>query len=97
MVMKILILSDTHGELDATREVIHEHSDADLMIDLGDIGFDLKELDGFVIVKGNHDKATKLPREKVIEVMGHRILCTHGDMFEAETIEEVFAMKTDKD
>ena len=95
--MKILLLSDTHGELAGTRKVIFEHRDVDMMIHLGDIGFDIRELSDFIVVKGNHDKTWNLPRERVVEVMGHRILCMHGDMLEAKTVEEVFAMKTGKD
>lgn len=95
--MKILLLSDTHGELDATRHVIKAHPEVDLRVDLGDIGFPLKELDSFVIVKGNHDPGTKLPLDQILEVEGHRIWCVHGDVFETETVEEVMAMKNDPD
>lgn len=95
--MKILLISDTHGELEATRLAIKAHPDVDLQIALGDIGFSLKELSSFVIVKGNHDHGTKLPPERIIEVQGHRIWCVHGDMFEAETVEEVMEMKHDPD
>lgn len=95
--MKILLLSDTHGEVEATRQVIKTHPKVDLRVDLGDIGFPLKELSSFVIVKGNHDHGTKLPLERILEVEGHRVWCVHGDVFEAETVEEVMAMKNDPD
>ena len=95
--MKVLLLSDTHGEIENTRKLIRKHEDVDIKVDLGDIGFALNELDGFIVVKGNHDKKYNLPVERIIEAEGHRILCVHGDMFEAETIEEVFALKVDKD
>ncbi|MCH4284681.1 MULTISPECIES: metallophosphoesterase family protein [Bacillota] len=94
--MKILLISDTHGELENTRKLIHKHKDVDLKIDLGDIGFALKELDGFVVVKGNHDKALKLPIERIVEVENHRILCVHGDIFEADVMEEVFSLMIDE-
>lgn len=93
--MKILLLSDTHGELESTRKLIRIHKEVDLKIDLGDIGFALKELDDFIVVKGNHDKQLKLPMQQIVEVEGHRILCVHGDMFEADVMEEVFSIKVD--
>lgn len=93
--MKLLLISDTHGELERTREVIRTHPVMDAYIDLGDIGFALKELDGFVIVKGNHDRTTALPSEKIIELGQRRILCVHGDRFENDTVEEVLAMKSE--
>lgn len=95
--MKILLISDTHGELEAMKMVVNAHPEVDLKVDLGDIGFPLKELSSFVVVKGNHDHDTKLPFEQIVEAQGHQIWCVHGDMFEAETVEEIMAMKYDPD
>ena len=49
-----------------------------------------------MVVKGNHDKALKLPIERIVEVENHRILCVHGDIFEADVMEEVFSLMIDE-
>lgn len=95
MKMNILVISDTHGELQRCKEVIQAHPNMDYYIDLGDVGFELTELDGFTIVKGNHDRFTKLPSEKILQIEDRTILCIHGDYFEKESVEEVMAMKSE--
>ena len=51
--MKILLMSDTHGEQEAARRILQEHAAADLKIHLGDVGFPLQEISECSIVKGN--------------------------------------------
>lgn len=91
--MKILLISDTHGQLNETLQILSQHSDADLTVHLGDIGFDLNYVKGCELVKGNHDKNWNLPAKRKLKLEGRKALCLHGNIFDDETIEEVLQMK----
>lgn len=90
--MKILLLSDTHGELEETKQVINRYPKMEYYIHLGDIGFPLKELYRFQVVAGNHDHELTLPYERILEIEQRRVLCIHGNLFDDETVKEVLAM-----
>ncbi len=81
--MKILILSDTHGELSTAAEVIRSEN-PDHVIHLGDCIRDAEELSHlFPIlpickVPGNNDWFTDEAKEKVITLAGARIFLCHG-------------------
>ncbi len=91
--MKILLMSDTHGEQEAARRILQEHAAADLKIHLGDVGFPLQEIDECSIVKGNHDRSHRLPKKLKLTLEGRKAICLHGDIFDDETVQEVLAMK----
>ena len=65
--MKVLIISDVHGNLPALEHVIKKESDSDLIISLGDVVnygpwsnecVDLvSELESKILIKGNHEEA----------------------------------------
>jgi hypothetical protein len=60
--MKILVLSDTHGDIEKAKEVIKKHKDIDLIIHCGDFIYDALELQKttskeIIMVKGNCDGA----------------------------------------
>lgn len=88
--MKILVISDTHGN--TTRAfAAHTHSEpVDAIIHLGDGCADadlLREvLDTPVItVAGNCDPGSNVPRERLWECEGKRILLTHGDAYQVKS------------
>ena len=84
---KILIFSDTHGNL---REIpfIKSHHDYDYLIYLGD-GYeevwDWVEKnnlrDKFIGVTGNCDFSPEVSRNRFFEIDSVRIFITHGDLF----------------
>lgn len=81
--MRILIVSDTHGAHENLETVIQKDGPFDRMFHLGDSEVSLEELEelaGCMVdaVAGNMDFRSTLPREKVVEVEGYRILLTHG-------------------
>lgn len=81
--MRVLIVSDTHGDHDNLEIVLKQEEAFDLMIHLGDSEVGLKELKCLVdcpieIVAGNMDRDSLLPLEKIIEVEGYRIMICHG-------------------
>lgn len=84
--MKILVVSDTHRYQDIFYDVLSELDDIDYVIHCGDTeGFE-DEMEAacdvpFVAVAGNNDFCSYLPRERVLELMGHRIFVTHGHMY----------------
>lgn len=82
--MRILVISDSHGDSYAVRQAIAEQPTAKIMFFLGDGEHDLDFLDSsasrlFVHkVKGNCDFGSSLPAYVVDEVNGVRIYACHG-------------------
>lgn len=81
--MKILIISDTHGETSgAERLIIKERPDH--VIHLGDLFRDAEEIANrfptlpICKVPGNNDWFTEEPKEKVIGLGGVKIFLCHG-------------------
>ncbi len=84
--MKIIIISDNHGEINNLKKVFEREVDADLMIHLGDFENSEPIIRAkcpcrLEMVAGNNDFFTSELREKVIEVKGHRIFLCHGHMY----------------
>lgn len=80
--MKILILSDTHGNQSAIETVV-EKEDADLCIHLGDNFRDAIYINDSlnveaVAVKGNCDDEEYAEEDMVLDIEGHKIFLTHG-------------------
>lgn len=88
--MKVLIISDTHGDVNRAF-IAHTFSEpVDAVIHLGDGSADAdllrKTLDVPVInVAGNCDPGSNAPRELVWECEGKRILLTHGDVYQVKS------------
>lgn len=90
--MRIVVMSDTHGNIDRMQEVIKRHSDAELFVHLGDGAYEflnLKKalkLKKCVAVKGNCDSVSlKLPNYKVVKKGGHKLFISHGNGFNVRT------------
>lgn len=86
--MKILIISDTHGETDKAEEVIRKNSDADMVIHLGDYFRDAQRLStlfpniAIEYIYGNSDfMIGDVPAEKLLEFKGKKIFITHGHRY----------------
>lgn len=81
--MKVLIVSDTHGKHDTLEMVIQKEGPFDRMIHLGDSEVDLEELCQIAqcpveAVAGNMDRDPILPNEQLFELEDYRILICHG-------------------
>lgn len=81
--MKILITSDTHSMYNKISDLILEREDIDLLIHAGDGVDDCKYINyetgiKYYVVKGNNDYFSDQPYEKVIQLLGHKILLSHG-------------------
>lgn len=82
--MKILLLSDTHGDLTKVYEIYEKLNNIDLIIHCGDYqkdAFDLEDHLGVpvVSVKGNCD-GSRTPDHKIVETPYGNLLITHGHL-----------------
>ncbi len=77
--MKIVVVSDNHGDIESLENIKAVHSDANFLFHCGDSGVALHHLDGFIAVKGNNDYHLNLSKEMIVEVEGIKFLIVHGD------------------
>lgn len=90
--MKCLIFSDTHGDSSLIYKALALHNDAEVLFFLGDGLSDIADLKlgresvAVIAVKGNCDFRsqmydTDVKKTEVLELIGKRIVMTHGDLF----------------
>ena len=93
--MKIIVISDTHGDYRILRKIVLLHQDADMFIHLGDGEMDLYQLfssepwaeEKFHCLKGNCDfrQAVNASRTVTLDLpYGHKIFASHGDHFQVK-------------
>ena len=93
--MKIIVLSDTHGDYRALHKTVLLHQDADMFIHLGDGEKELYQLftyepwteQKFHCLKGNCDyrQDVKVYRTLTLDLpYGHKIFAAHGDNFQVK-------------
>ena len=82
---RILIVSDTHGRAEILEDVLASEGPFDMLIHCGDLEGQadyIYELTGpecaCVMVPGNNDFLTRLPRERSFELEGMNVWVTHG-------------------
>ncbi len=84
--MKLLLISDVHGDFDIMQKILDENQDADFKFFMGDFQTnkyaeqELANKFDFVVT-GNNDHPGISKRELLTEIEGIRIYMTHGDMF----------------
>ncbi len=86
--MKILVISDTHGEIDLAEKALKRHTDIKTVIHLGDYFRDAQRLENifsdvrFEYIYGNSDfMIGDTPAEKMLEFEGKKIFITHGHRY----------------
>lgn len=84
--MRVLIVSDTHGHEENLKKVLEKIGTPDCMLHLGDseCGEDgIRRLANcpMHLVAGNCDFFCDLPRTKIVEICGQKILLTHGHYY----------------
>lgn len=89
--MKIVMVSDTHGNFNRLLNVVKLNYDADLILHLGDGAdefFKVKQLIKnvpMVMVKGNCDSPTyNLKKQKTFDFNGISLYACHGDFFDVK-------------
>jgi len=84
--MKIMVVSDTHGNYLAPLTCLDENSGVDLIVHLGDEISDGRMLSSLtripvILVPGNCDPEAREPRELCGVFDGQKIFMTHGDIY----------------
>lgn len=85
--MRILLFSDSHGYTHNMIKVINKSKDIDMIIHLGDFIKDAFKVRDqfknmtFEFVPGNNDWTRDYPGEKILELVGKKILITHGHLY----------------
>ena len=89
--MKVVVLSDTHGELQRAKACLKDMMPWDACFHLGDVGFPSSQLSNVSYVCGNHDQH-QFVDERIVELEGWKTWVLHGHYFEFALME---AMKED--
>ncbi|MEI6602425.1 MAG: metallophosphoesterase family protein [Clostridia bacterium] len=82
--MKILVFSDSHNHAYRIEKIVHNETDIDLIIHLGDCISDIQTIQklypqySYEYVPGNCDYAYTIPEEKTIELGGLKFFLTHS-------------------
>lgn len=79
--MKIVVVSDNHGNEEVLKEIEYKHYNADYYFHLGDSQMGIESLRPFVSVMGNNDYDFNLPSERVIDVGKYSFYLTHGHAY----------------
>jgi len=86
--MKILVVSDSHGQDLFVAKALDREWPIDAMLHLGDSQEDQEEFACILagedvplyMVRGNCDYDPSYPLSRIVELAGHRILMTHGHL-----------------
>ena len=84
--MKVLIVSDTHGRNGGYLDLLENSEKMDMVIHCGDVEgseYLISESSGCktVIVQGNNDYFSDLPREMIVKLGKYKALVTHGHAY----------------
>ncbi len=80
--VRILLVSDNHGDREALKTLREMYADYDYFVHCGDSEMAIDELEGFLCVRGNNDfvLGNNAPDQQILEAGGHRIYICHGHM-----------------
>ena len=85
--MKILVISDSHGDTASFDSAVRRHRSADVIVFCGDGHRDLQTIraahrnKAYIAVAGNCDWYCDLPLVQQSELCSKKIIVTHGHMF----------------
>ena len=84
--MRILIVSDSHGNNKYLVETLQRVNNIDLMIHLGDYGGSEEYIKSIApcpieMIAGNNDQYKGLPYDKVIQIGDYKVYLTHGHRY----------------
>lgn len=85
--MKILVMSDTHGDAEVIRRVRDAHQNADWVIHCGDseLPYDHPYLENAIKVRGNCDSDDRFPNEEVFETEEIKGFVAHGHLLNVKS------------
>lgn len=85
--MRILVVSDTHGDVHGLIHLLRSNSAAEVVIHCGDGAQDVQEVRSlfpakmFINVRGNCDFCCDVPYAQNITLEGKKIFITHGHLY----------------
>ena len=79
--LKICLCSDNHGDIDSLNIVKSQNPNCDYYIHCGDSCLPENNIKPFISVKGNNDYDLDYPKQRVLEIGGHKILVCHGQNY----------------
>ncbi len=85
--MRIVVMSDTHGETNSIDQVRHAVGAVDFVFHCGDSELDTQHesLQEAFVVGGNCDWDSSFPSEVYTEVNGVKVLMTHGHLWQVKS------------
>ncbi|WP_391202304.1 metallophosphoesterase family protein [Psychrobacillus sp. L4] len=85
--MKLLLMSDTHGDTKMMEQVMQVHQDVDAVIHCGDSELDFAYFEGksIHVVKGNCDVDPRFPNDVTFQVENETIYVTHGHLYQIKS------------
>lgn len=85
--MKMIVMSDTHGDAEIIKVVRDRHLEVDWVIHCGDseLDFDHPYLEGVKRVRGNCDRDNRFPEEERFDIEGKSIFVAHGHLFNVKS------------
>ena len=86
-VLKLLVMSDTHGDAEVIKRVRDQHQNIDAIIHCGDseLPYDHPYLENIIKVRGNCDRDTRFPDEQVFEIGGLTVFVAHGHLLNVKS------------
>lgn len=81
--MKLVVFSDSHGNIDAFNQMLQAEGSYDAIYCLGDSGFSKSFLSNhnIISVKGNYPFGPKLPLEIIKKIVNYNFFLTHGHLY----------------
>ncbi|ART77507.1 YfcE family phosphodiesterase [Sutcliffiella horikoshii] len=86
--MKVLIVSDNHGQAEVLRQIKARHQgEVDFFIHCGDseLPSTSEEMKGFYGVRGNCDFDDDYPQQLTKEIGNQRLFATHGHLYQVKS------------
>ena len=90
---EMIVMSDSHGNMDAVYGVKAMHTECSTFIHCGDSEVLKSRMEGIVTVAGNRDWPLEYPLEEILEIGRHRIYITHGHTLRVNATLELLAEK----
>jgi len=85
--VKLLVMSDTHGDAEVIQRVREANQDVDAVIHCGDseLAFDHPNLEEVWKVRGNCDRDERFPDEQLFEMEGIKVFVAHGHLLNVKS------------
>lgn len=77
--LKLLLVSDNHGDIDSIQKILADNPSCDYYFHMGDSLLPEEEMKPFLVVKGNNDFNSNYPKQVKVKIGGHNILILHGN------------------